>query len=292
MNTQTKGLLITTLGVLCVLPDSLFIRLIDADALVIAFWRNLMAGTGVLIGVLAFQGTAPFRAVMATGINGWIYVVTLGASGVLFVIAISLTSVANAVFIIASMPAFAAIFSRVFLSEKISPRMMITIVCVTAGLGVIAYGSGETSNASLVGDVAALLVAASFAAGLTAVRGVKDVSMVPAVPIAYVGAALLILPFVDVFSVPSNQVWMLPVYGGFIVASATLLALGPRYITSAEVALLILLESVLAPIIIWAFLGEQPGRWALIGGALVVGALAGSNIIALRRKRGVKAPLQ
>ena len=72
-------------------------------------------------------------------------------------------------------------------------------------------------------------------------------------------------------------------HGAFIAAATCLLTLGPRYISSAEVSLLILLESVLAPILVWFVIGEDPGVWALIGGAVVVGALLVSNLVALRR---------
>lgn len=236
------------------------------------------------MGLLALRGTAPFREVLSTGRYGVLYVVTLAISGVLFVVAISLTSVANAVFIIAAMPVFASVFSWIFLGERISPRMALTIAAVIPGLGLIAYGSGETENASWRGDLAAVLVAASFAAGLTAARRVRHVSMVPAVPIAYCGSALVLLPFIDPFVIPASQIPVLLIYGVFIVCSASLLALGPRYITSAEVALLILLESVLAPLLVWIVLGENPGSWALTGGAIVVGALAVSNFVVLRRK--------
>ena len=286
MSPQAKGLLITTLGALLVVPDSLFVRIIEAEPLVIAFWRNMISGLGIFLGVLMLQGTQPFRTVLGTGWHGAVYVVTLAVSGVLFVLAISFTSVANAVFIIAAMPIFAAIFSRIFLHERISPRMMVTIAAVIAGLAVIAYGSGETENASLLGDFVAMLVAASFAAGLTAARRVRQVSMVPAIPLAYVGSAVCLMFWVDVTAVPREQIWIVALHGAFIVGSATFLALGPRYITSAEVALLILLESVLAPLLVWFVLGEDPGVWALIGGAVVIGALAVSNAVVLMRRKG------
>ena len=64
-----------------------------------------------------------------------------------------------------------------------------------------------------------------------------------------------------------------------------LLAIGPRFITSAEVSLLILLESILAPLLAWAVIDEHPGAYALAGGAIVVGALLVSNLVALRRNR-------
>lgn len=285
MNMQTKGLIITTLGVLCVVPDSLFVRLIDAPALVISFWRGLIAGCVILAGVLAMQGVAPVRAVLGTGRYGLIYMVTVGAAGILFILAVSLTSVANVVLIIATMPLFASIYSRIFLGEAISRRMVVTMAAVAVGLGIIAYGSGENENASIRGDAVALLVSASFAAGLTAARRVREVSMVPAVALAYIIASLLLLPFIQPLAVPPAQAWLVPLHGGFIVVSGALLALGPRYITSAEVALLILLESVLAPLLAWAVVGEDPGRWTLAGGAVVIGALFVSNMIVLMRRR-------
>ncbi|SHJ56695.1 Uncharacterized membrane protein [Shimia gijangensis] len=285
MNIQAKGLLITTLGVLCVVPDSLFVRLLDTDPLVAAFWRNGISGLLILLGILAFQGTKPFREVASTGHHGAIFIIAQGVSGVLFVVAVNLTSVANVVFIIASMPMFAALFSRIFLGERLSPRMLITMAVVVPGLGVIAYGSGETENAHWHGDLVAVCVAATFAGGLTAARKVRHVSMVPGVSVAYLGSAILILPFINPFGLEGWQFWLLPVYGALIVGSASGLALGPRYITSAEVALLILLESVFAPILVWVVLGENPGVWALIGGGVVIGALAVSNLVVLMRRR-------
>lgn len=282
---QTKGLLITTLGVLFVVPDSLFVRLIDAEALTIAFWRLFIAGGLLGLGLMVMHGTKPFRTVIATGRYGVIYMVGLGGSGLLFVLAVSLTSVANVVFILATMPVFATLFGRVFLGEPIRLRMLLTMAAVMVGIAIIAYGSGETAHASHLGDALALGVSIIFAAALTAARQVRLVSMVPGAAMGYLAAALLILPFAAPLEVPTAQVPLVLAHGAFVLVSSVFLALGPRYITSAEVALLILLESVLAPLLAWAAIGENPGPYALTGGALVIGALFVSNLIALRRRR-------
>jgi drug/metabolite transporter (DMT)-like permease len=285
MSDQLKGLIITALGVLMVVPDSLFVRLIEADALVIAFWRNMVSGLLILAGVLIWQGTRPYRALPGAGVYGLVYAVAVGGAGVLFPLAVSLTSVANVVFIIAALPVFAAIYSRVFLGESISRRMVLTMLAVAAGLSLLAYGSGETHGAHWTGDLTALCTAALFAAGLTAARKVRHVSMVAAVPVGYIGASLLLWPFITPLAVPDGQ-WHLPLlHGAFIAGSSIGLALGPRYIPSAEVGLLILLESVLAPLLAWAVIGEDPGAYALMGGVVVIGALAVSNAVALSRRR-------
>jgi len=288
MSDQVKGFLITFLGVLFVVPDSLFVRLIDADALTIAFWRLLLAGGISAIWILATKGTKPFRAVLATGPYGLIYMLGVGGSGVLFVVAVSLTSIANVVFIIASLPVFAAVFSRIFLSEPFSQRTLLTIAAVVPGLAIIAYGSGETENASLAGDLLALSVSALFAAGLTAARHARATSMVPGVAMGYVIAALVIAPFSAPLSMPLGQTPLVLGHAAVILVSSVMLAIGPRYITSAEVGLLVLLESVLAPLLAWAVIAEYPGAYTLIGGAIVIGTLFVSNMMLLSRQRRTK----
>lgn len=285
MEDARKGLILTTIGVLLVVPDSLFVRLIDASALTIAFWRLLLSGGMLAAGLFLLKGAAPFRAVLATGWHGAVYMFGVGASGVLFILAVSLTSVANVVFIIAALPVFAALYSRIFLGEPISMRMVLTIAAVMAGLFIIAYGSGENRTSSLAGDALALSVAALFAAALTAARKAKAVSMVPGVAMGYILCACAILPFSDPLSVPQVQIPLVVAHGGLILGSSVLLAIGPRYITSAEVGLLILLESALAPLLAWAVVGENPGPYALAGGTVVIGALFLSNLWLLRRLR-------
>mgnify|MGYP003653208458 FL=1 len=286
MTPYSKGIFLTTLGVLFVVPDSLFVRLIATDAITIAFWRLLGAGVLIGLGLLAVQGRAPFRAVLRTGWAGVIYGACTGLSGVMFVLAVANTSVANVVFIIASMPVFAMLFSRIFLGEPITRRMVFTIIAVGSGLGIIAYGSGETQGASIKGDLMALSVSAMFAGGLTTARKLRHVPMVAALPFAYVVVAFLILPLAAPLSVPLSQAPLFVAFASFIALSSMFLALGPRYITSAEAALLVLLESILAPLLAWIVLGEDPGPWALAGGALVLGALFASNVyVLMRRKR-------
>ncbi len=97
-------------------------------------------------------------------------------------------------------------------------------------------------------------------------------------------AALVLLPFTEPLSVPAAQVPRVCAHGLFILGSAVLLALGPRYISSAEVGLLVLLETALAPLLVWLVVGERPGAYALAGGAIVLGALLISNLLALRRE--------
>ena len=284
MGDHLKGLVITASGVLLVVPDSLFVRVLDAEPMVTAFWRGLTAGLLVLLVLLVVRGPKGFRAVFGTGWPGLIYTVLIATTAPAFVLAVTNTSVANVVFIFASMPVFAAIFSRFFLGEPIHTRMVMTMAVVIFGLAIIAYGSTSSDIASWKGDVWAVYVSAAFAAALTAVRSVKATSMIPAIPFAYIGAALVIGMFVSPVQAFETQWPLFLGHGAFIGAASCLLVLGPRYISAAEVSLLVLLESVLAPILVWLVIGEDPGPTAIVGGVVVVGALLASNLYALSTK--------
>lgn len=282
MDAHSKGLVITVLGVLFLVPDSLFVRLIDSDALVIAFWRGLIAGTLIALFVMLRMGANAFGEVLRAGPKAYSYILFYGLSAPGFVVAVSLTSVANVVFILASMPVFAALFSRVFLGEPLSKRMLWTMVGVFAGLTVILWGSHETEGASWQGDLVALGVSICFAAGLTSVRGITVRSMVPGVPIALLTGALILFPFVDPIA-PLLAFWPLFLgHGIFIAFAASFLVLGPRYLSSTEVSLLILLESILAPLLVWYVLHENPGPYALSGGIIVLLVLLVSNLLKYR----------
>lgn len=286
MNDQARGLLITAFGVLMIVPDSLLIRLISMDTMSVVFWRSLLTGSMVLAGLIAINGRSTIGRIRAIGRWGLVYAALLIVGAICFVLSIRLTSVANTVFILATMPIFAALFSRVWLGERISRPMVFTMLIVMLGIALIAFGSTRNENSSLTGDFIALCIAATFAGAMTVARKAKGVSMIPAVPIAFLGAAALVFPFSDPFAFTGLDPLYVAVHGGlFIPISLTCLTIGPRYITSAEVALMILLESVLAPLLVWAVLGEHPGRWALIGGAIVIGALFLFNLAALRRSR-------
>jgi len=288
MTDHGKGLFITTVGVLFVTPDSLFVRLIGGDPVVTAFWRAFFSGLIILVAVMIMKGPSGFKAVARTGWRGALFICLIGSTAPAFVFAVSNTSVANVVVILASMPVFAALFSRVFLNEPVTLRTTLTIAAVLTGLGVIALGTEASTEASWVGNLWALYTSAVFAGAITVLRGLKHVSMVPALPAAFLGTALVLAPFGSPLESFADQWPLYLAHGGFVGLSACLMAIGPRYISPAEVALLILLESILAPILVWAVVGEEPGSYALVGGSIVVGALVISNAVSLLRPTEMK----
>lgn len=278
MSDYQKGLLITVCGVLFVTPDSLFVRLIEAHPMTIAFWRSAISGIVIITFLLLFEGRSCFRVIMYMGKIGWLYCFLIGSTSPAFVLAIENTSVANVVFIFAAIPVFAALYSRLFLREQLSMALKLTMIAVALGLCVIAYGSTENDIAHWIGDLFALYIALAYAGALTILRGLKDISMVPAIPIGYLGSALVLSGTIEPFNGFADNSLFYIFHGTCIAAATACLTIGPRFISSPEVSLFILLESVLAPILVWAVLAEHPGQWTILGGMIVISALLVSNL--------------
>lgn len=285
MNDQSKGVLLTILGVLLIVPDSLFIRLISADVYTIIFWRAFCSGVLILIGLIAYHRRDVLNVFRNIGTNAIWYGFFLAISGPMFALSVNLTAVSNTVFIIATMPVFSAISSWILIGERISRRMVWTICFALCGIAFIAFGSAHDESTSIWGDLLAVCCAASFGIALTFARRSKATSMIPVTPFALIGSSMFFLPFATPFAFNGIDAPLVLAHNLLIATSTCLLAVSPRYITSAEVALLILGESILAPILVWAVIGENPGKWALVGGAIVLVTLFISNMIALRRRR-------
>ena len=287
-NKQVKGLVLTTIGVLAIVPDSILIRLIQADILTITFWRALIPGVIISLGVMIFYRKPTISFLKAPKMSGLIFIISHSFGTLFFVIAIELTSIASALFIISTSPIFAAIISRIFLNEKITYRMIFTIFGALIGIGVISLGSINSESIFAIGDIAALGAAMCLAISLTAARSASNFSMIPAVGVSSLLTSLCIFYFIEPFNLLYSDWVFILILGVIFVPIATcLIATGPRYITSAEVSLLLLLEATLAPILAWFILSEFPGFETILGGVIVITVLVFSNIIALRQSKKI-----
>lgn len=289
-----KGLLLTTLGVLVLTPDSLLVRLIDAEPFGLLVWRGLLQALGIFVLLaLLHRGrlAAPFRAV---GRAGLLLAVVFSGCTLFFILALSLTTVADVLVIVAAAPLAAAVFSLVFLGEGVPPRTWIAISLTLVGIALLV--SEDLGSGSLLGDLAAGLCALCIGGSFTITRHARAVSMVPAMVLAGLVTAAVALPVALLLEegpllYDGARLGYTLAMGLVVVpVSFALITVGPRYLPAAEVGLLMLLETVLGPLWVWLVLAEYPGDLALIGGVLVVATLAGHAATGGRRRPALPAP--
>ena len=292
MTDYEKGLLITLTGVLVLSPDTLLVRLVDAEALTQLFWRGVLSGTVILAGMaLVARGT--LRATLGSlGRPDLLVLGIYGTSNVLFVYSTKTTLVANTLFILATSPVFAALIARFVLGERVGARTWATIAAVLAGIAIIAAGSGFGGGGVLSGDLAALGSAVSLAVVFSVARVRPGRSIVPLVGASALAAGLVCGLAAPTLAVPRGDWLWMALMGALVVPLAfALIATGPRYLPAADVGLLMLLEAILGPLFVWWALGEAPSGATFVGGTLVIGALVVDNALKLgagRRRRAAR----
>lgn len=274
----------TLIGVLALTPDTLFLRLARLDELSLMFWRGVLIGTALLVGYALVTRKNPLAATAALGRWGSGVAILYGLSTIAFVGALERTTVANVLVALATIPLGCALLSRLTLGEAIPGATKAAIAAAFAGMLIVAQDGLETGR--WLGDLYALVASLTVAGALTLTRRHRDINMVPAAALGHLGAALVVVAFAPMPAITQMQ-WLWIVLGNAIIVplAMALIALGPRYISAADVGLLMLLETVLGPYWVWLAIGEQPSARALVGGAIVISTLTVHALVRARAER-------
>jgi drug/metabolite transporter (DMT)-like permease len=284
-NEFRRGILMAAAGVIIISPDGLIMRLLNHAGIWEAiFYRTLFMGITFSFVLLWQNKSQTMKVFLGLGKRGAFAVFLLTTSNMGFVAAITHTTVANTLVILAIMPLFSAILGWIILKERVANRTWLAIV---AGfLGVVIIFADSFGGGVIFGDLMALLTAFLQAMTLIILRSSADRVMIPAFCLSgFLGAAIALL-FAEPLSVPIQDIGLLALLGLFIIPAAFLLFFSSvRYIPTAEASLMVLLETVLGPIWVWLVIGEIPTAVAAAGGIVIIGAIAGNSIFALKFNR-------
>ena len=281
---HTRGLLMTGTGVLVLTPDTLLLRLAELDVWTATFWRGVAMGLALMLGIAIAYRRATIRVFLAIGWAGLSVALLFGANGILFVVAVSNTGVANTLVIYATAPVIAALLSWIFLRERVSLELWLVIFLSFAGITIVMWDG--VGRGTLLGDIAAVFVSITLAGMFVVLRAAREVNLIPATALGSLGSGLVVLGVAAPFDVAWGSAGYIAVMGLFVLpVSFALITLGPRYLPAPEVGLLMLLETVLGTLWVWLVLSEEPPLLTLVGGAVVLATLAGHSAYQLHRNR-------
>lgn len=233
--------------------------------------RALFAVVGLAAYIAIAERGGLVRAFRAVGRGGLAVAGLMAVASGSFIIALNHSSVANILFMQALAPVLAAVLGMT-VGETVVRRTWIAMAVALAGVGVMV---GGPSRPNALGLGLSLLMTTSFAATLVITRHKRDVSMAPATCLSQVIVLLIAAPLSSPGSASGRDAALMVALGvGQIGLGLVFLTIGGRLIPAAEVALITLLEVVLGPMWVWIFLSEQPGVATLVGGAIVLGAVA------------------
>ncbi len=264
------------------------IRLIDeAQVWQILFYRSLSMSALLYVVIRLRTGRDPLGLARRMGWPGVIGALSLVAAYSGAIYAIQTTSVANAMMLFASAPLMAAILGRLILREHVRPQTWVAITVAACGIAVMVWD--KFSGAALMGNLAAIGSAVGFATFTITLRWGKATEMLPAVFLSgifgmvLVGAICLSLGLSLTLS-PSDTGISLGMGVFQVGAGLILYTIGSKTVPAAELTLLSLAEVVLGPVWVWLLLGETATPNTLIGGTILLAAIAGNALSGARRK--------
>ena len=203
----------------------------------------------------------------------------MGISNIFFITAVKTTTVANVVIIFSTAALFSALFAYLFYREKISKNIIYASFFMFVGLFIIFNDKLEIG--SIKGNIYALLCTAFFATSYVILSKYKEMNRV--ILTAFSGIAL---SCISIFFCENLKTLTIVMTMGLLISpiSRVLIGNGAIYISASEVSLLMIIETMMAPIWVWIFLNEVPSSYTFIGGSIIIATLIVNSIYALKKE--------
>jgi drug/metabolite transporter (DMT)-like permease len=275
--------------------SGLITRFLDrADGFEAVFWRSLFAVIVLLAALAWLRGP---RGLVRASLRGGVLLWTSGSCWAImftaFVLALTLTSVANVLVTIAISPFTTALLARIALGHHIPGRTSIAILMAT--VGVFCMYAGEVTNTEarhVAGMAIALVIPVAAAVNLTLLqyvarqRALAKPDMLLAVFLGAGLATLVSLPAALPLRATLGDAALLGILGTVALAMpCLLLVVVSRVLSAPEISLYSMLEVVFGITWVWIVVNEAPSEAVFLGGSLVLAALALNEVLALRSQR-------
>ena len=283
MTNNAKGLALTSLGVFIMSLESLFIKFTTISPFLFSFYIGIFMFIS-MISTFVFKE----KAVLKKAFNSSMLIlivcaILMGTSNIFFITAIKTTTVANVVIIFGTAALFSALFAYIFFKEKITINIIIASFFMFVGLFVIF--NDELEVGSLDGNIYALLCTSLFAMSFVLLSRYKQMDRVLLTAMSGLSLSIIAFFFCEDLAIDLKTLAVVMTMGLLISPiSRVLLGTGAKYIRASEVSLLMIIETVMAPVWVWIFLDEVPSSYTFIGGSIIVATLVANSLYTLKKE--------
>jgi drug/metabolite transporter (DMT)-like permease len=257
----------------------------EARSFEVTFWRSFFTVGSLLVILPFFQGRAVFARIRHGDAALWLSGLCWSIMFTAFMVALTLTSVANVLVTMSVGPFLTALLARAVIGYRIPLRTWLAIV--VAGIGIASMYAAQVSGGQLAGTLVALCVPLAGATNWTITqraqaRGEK-LDLVPAVLVGAVISMLVTLPLAMPLRASGHDIGLLALLGVVQLAiPCALSVVCARVLNAPEIALLALLEVIFGIVLAWIGADEVPSQAVLTGGTLVIGALLANELLGWR----------
>ena len=270
---KIPGYMLLLFGGFCLSWGGLIVRSFETiNAWEILLLRSFFFFLGVSTFLILTYKNKAIKIIREAGVPGLLGGFVMSFSFIAFVFAMINTSVANVVFIISTQTMFLALFGFFYLKEKVSLLGLLSIILAISGIIVMVGDS--ISSGTLFGNIVALTIPISFSILIMIVRKNPSLDLVPAIWFASIFTILYSLIMIDSFNFSNHDIFM-----GFLLGVPQLtfgficITIGSRTTRAVTIGLLMLTETIFAPIWVWLFLNEIPPSSVFIGGMIIIFAI-------------------
>jgi drug/metabolite transporter (DMT)-like permease len=264
-------------GVLAVSAAAILIRLAEAPAVAVAFWRCALGVAILLPPAIVRREEFPRGRTLYVGMASG---VALGAHFGFWISSLDYTSVAASVVLVSTQPVFVAILAHLLFGERTSPLTFAGILVALAGTAVIA-GDGSVGSAAILGNVLALVGAVTVAVYVLIGRSSRTggVGVLPYSIVVYSAAAITLLGVALLLDARlwgysgETWLWLWAITLGPQIMGHTVFNWALRYVEASIVSGTILAEPVVSALLAWLILAEKPGLQTVLGGVVVLAGL-------------------
>lgn len=278
--THRRALLYLALTATLWSMGGLLIKSVELHPLAIAGLRSLIAG------LLVAAVTRKFNFIWTKA--QWASAITFALTVGLFVTATKLTTAANAIFLQYTAPIYVALLSVPVLKEKVSKLDWAVLGAILVGMFV--FFMEEVSTEHMIGNLVAIASGIAFAGIAISLRLQKGVSTFESIILGHALIAIVGVPFLALGPMPTaTDMGLILILGVFQLGIPYLLyGLAIPHVTALEATLVPVIEPILNPVWVVIFRGEQPSRYALVGGGIVLVAVLVHSLAKTVGKRGFK----
>lgn len=281
---KPNGALIAWFGVVLLAPDALLIRITGLEGMMLLFWRGLLMGVTLLLlwGIFAYRRLQQDIRVALSPV-GLLQIAVFTVDAIAFAIGITMTSAVVMLTALATMPIFTVLFSIPMLGEKPSLQTWLTVLFCALGITIVVTSGheaiGAPTGSPVIGGMLGIFTAAGLGFAMVLKRRYPELPTMLSTGTANlitVGVAWLLLAMVvPAFPMEPDKALALLTMGILVLPMAFFaLMVAPRYTSATTVGLIMLMESILGPLWVWAGTGERPSTLMVVGSMIVIGSLA------------------
>ena len=283
MSNNAKGLMLTSIGIFIMSVESLMIKYTTVSSFVFSFYLGIFIFASTA-GSLLFKKKEYVKNALTSSFGMLIICATMMAiSNIFFITAVKTTIVANVVIIFSTSALFSSLIAYLLYKEKMTRNIFYASFFMFIGLFIIF--SDELSFGSMEGNIYALLCTILFSVSFVLLSKYKEMDRVVLTALSGVALSVITYFLSDDLKIDTTNL-LIVMSMGLVISSISrvLIGNGAKYISASEVSLLMLIETIMAPIWVWIFLNEIPSSNTYIGGSIIILTLIVNSLYTLKKE--------